>query len=92
MPTRAQLHRQRSLLARAWDQHIPAICDKRPVNAERMGVRTEIMASWERSAAHMTLTCSAAPAAADLPLTNLVRLTISPTLPAIYPSTRRGRH
>ena len=53
MPTRAQLHRQRSLLARAWDLHIPAICDKRPVNAERIGVRTEIVASWERSAAHI---------------------------------------
>ena len=53
MATRAQLHRRRSHLARAWDLHIPAICDKRPANAERMGVRTEIAASWERSAAHI---------------------------------------
>src|SRR5260370_766780 len=54
MATRAQLHRRRSLLARAWDLHIPAICDKRPTNAERAGVRTEIVASWERSASHIT--------------------------------------
>ena len=53
MATRAQLHRRRSHLARAWDLHIPAICDKRPANAERAGVRTEIAASWERSAAHI---------------------------------------
>ena len=53
MFTRAQLHRRRSHLARAWDQHIPAICDKRPTSAAKMGVRTEIVASWERSAAHI---------------------------------------
>ena len=53
MFTRAQLHRRRSHLARAWDLHIPAICDKRPASAARMGVRTEIAASWERSAAHI---------------------------------------
>jgi transcriptional regulator of acetoin/glycerol metabolism len=53
MFTRSQLHRRRSHLARAWDQHIPAICDKRPTSAARMGVRTEIAASWERSAAHI---------------------------------------
>ena len=53
MATRAQLHRRRSHLARAWDLHIPAICGKRPANAERTGVRTEIAASWERSAAHI---------------------------------------
>jgi hypothetical protein len=55
MTTRAQLHRRRSVLTRAWDLHIPAICDKRrPASAERAGVRTEIAASWERSAAHVT--------------------------------------
>jgi hypothetical protein len=55
MPTRAQLHRRRSVLTRAWDLHIPAICDKRrPAGAERAGVRTEIAASWERSATHVT--------------------------------------
>ena len=53
MPTRAQLHRRRSLLTRAWDLHIPAICDQRPANAQRAGMRTEIVASWERSAAHI---------------------------------------
>jgi hypothetical protein len=53
MSTRAQLHRRRSHLTRAWDLHIPAICDKRPTSATRMGVRTEIAASWERSAAHI---------------------------------------
>lgn len=53
MSTRAQLHRRRSHLTRAWDLHIPAICDKQPTSATRMGVRTEIMASWERSAAHI---------------------------------------
>lgn len=53
MFSRAQLHRRRSHLARAWDLHIPAICDKRPVSATRVGVRPEIVASWERSAAHI---------------------------------------
>jgi hypothetical protein len=53
MFTRAQLHRRRSHLARAWDLHIPAICDKRPAHATGMGVRTEIAASWQRSAAHI---------------------------------------
>ena len=53
MFTRAQLHRRRSHLARAWDLHVPAICDKRPTNAMRAGVRPEIVASWERSAAHV---------------------------------------
>jgi hypothetical protein len=53
MFTRAQLHRRRSHLARAWDLHIPAICDKRPTSATRAGVRPEIVASWERSAAHI---------------------------------------
>lgn len=53
MFTRAQLHRRRSHLARAWDMHIPAICDKRATSAERVGVRPEIVASWERSAAHI---------------------------------------
>jgi hypothetical protein len=53
MFTRAQLHQRRSHLARAWDLHVPAICDKRPTSAAQMGVRTEIAASWERSAAHI---------------------------------------
>jgi hypothetical protein len=53
MATRAQLRRRRSLLTRAWDLNIPAICAKRPTNAERAGVRTEIVASWQRSAAHV---------------------------------------
>jgi hypothetical protein len=54
MFTRAQLHRRRSHLARAWDLHIPAICDRRPTSAQQTGVRAEIVASWERSAAHVT--------------------------------------
>jgi transcriptional regulator of acetoin/glycerol metabolism len=53
MFTRAQLHRQRKLLAQAWDRHIPAICDLQPAEAAPADVRTEIMASWERSAAHI---------------------------------------
>jgi hypothetical protein len=53
MFTRAQLHRRRSHLARAWDLHIPAICDKRPTSARQTSVRAEIIASWERSAAHV---------------------------------------
>ena len=53
MFTRAQLHRRRTQLAEAWDRHFPAICDNRPTSAARMGVRTEIAASWERSAAHV---------------------------------------
>jgi hypothetical protein len=53
MPTRAQLHRRRSILTRAWDLHIPVICDNRPINPQRAGVRTEIAASWARSAAHI---------------------------------------
>ncbi len=63
MSTRAQLHQRRSHLARAWDLHIPAICDKRPTSAARMGVRTEIAASWERSAAHVTPEVHEAPLA-----------------------------
>jgi len=63
MFTRAQLHRRRSHLARAWDQHIPAICDKRPASAARIGVRTEIAASWERSAAHIMPEAREAPLA-----------------------------
>ena len=63
MFTRSQLHRRRSHLARAWDQHIPAICDKRPASAARMGVRTEIAASWERSAAHIMPEAHEAPLA-----------------------------
>jgi hypothetical protein len=63
MPTRAQLHRQRSLLARAWDLHIPAICDKRRTQALRPGVRTEIVASWERSAVHIVPDVEEAPLA-----------------------------
>jgi len=62
MFTRAQLHRRRSHLVRAWDLHIPAICDKRPASAARMGVRPEIAASWERSAEHI------APAVDEAPL------------------------
>jgi hypothetical protein len=54
MFTRAQLHRRRSHLARAWDLHVPAICDRRPTSAQQAGVRAEIVASWERSAAHVT--------------------------------------
>ena len=53
MFTRAQLHRRRSHLARAWDLHVPAICDMRPTSAQQAGVRAEIVASWERSAAHV---------------------------------------
>jgi hypothetical protein len=63
MHTRSQLHQRRSLLARAWDLHIPAICDKRPTNAERTGVRTEIVASWERSAAYIMPEVAEAPLA-----------------------------
>ena len=65
MHTRSQLHRRRSFLTRAWDLHIPAICDKRPTNAERAGVRTEIVASWERSAV------SIMPEVAEAPLADL---------------------
>ena len=71
MHTRAQLHRRRSLLAQAWDKHVPAICDRRRTNAERAGVRTEIVASWERSAAHIMPEASEAPLA-DADETRLV--------------------
>jgi acyl-coenzyme A synthetase/AMP-(fatty) acid ligase len=40
MFTRAQLHRRRSHLARAWDLHVPAICDRRPTSATCAGVHT----------------------------------------------------
>jgi hypothetical protein len=46
-----------------WDQHVPAICDKRPASAARMGVRTEIAASWERSAEHIMPEAHEAPLA-----------------------------
>ena len=65
MHTRSQLHRRRSVLARAWDLHIPAICDKRQTGAEPAGVRTEIVASWERSAANIM------PEVAEAPLADL---------------------
>jgi hypothetical protein len=63
MHTRAQLHRRRSLLAQAWDKHVPAICDRRRTNAEQAGVRAEIVASWERSAAHIMPEVDVAPLA-----------------------------
>ena len=63
MHTRSQLHRRRSVLARAWDLHIPAICDKRQTGADRAGVRTEIVASWERSAAYIMPEVAEAPLA-----------------------------
>jgi hypothetical protein len=63
MFTRAQLHRRRSHLAQAWDLHIPAICDRRPTSAQEAGVRAEIMASWERSAAHVVPDVHEAPLA-----------------------------
>jgi hypothetical protein len=63
MHTRAQLHKQRTLLAQAWDRLVPAICDRRRTNAGRAGVRTEIVASWERSAAHIMPEVSEAPLA-----------------------------
>ena len=53
MHTRAQLHKQRALLAQTWDRLVPAICDRRRTNTARAGVRAEIVASWERSAAHI---------------------------------------
>ena len=71
MFTRAQLHQRRSHLARAWDLHIPAICDNRPTSAMRAGVRPEIVASWERSAAHIMPEVHEAPLA-DVDETRLV--------------------
>jgi len=38
---RSQWHKRRSHLARAWDRHLPAICDKRPASAAHMGVQTQ---------------------------------------------------
>ena len=63
MHTRAQLHRRRALLTQAWDKHVPAICDRRRTNAARADVPTEIVASWERSAAHIMPEVSEAPLA-----------------------------
>jgi hypothetical protein len=63
MYTRAQLQKRRSLLTRAWGEHVPAIRDKRRTNAERAGVRTEIVASWERSATHVMPEAQEAPLA-----------------------------
>ena len=61
MITRARLHRRRALLVRAWDRHVPAICDRSPVDAERAGVRPEILASWERSAGYIVPEVDEAP-------------------------------
>ena len=63
MFTRAQLHRRRTHLSRAWDLCIPAICDNRPTSATQAGVRPEIVASWERSAAHIMPEVHEAPVA-----------------------------
>lgn len=71
MVTRAQLHRRRSHLARAWDMHVPAICDNQSTGAARAGVRPEIVASWERSAAHVMPEVPEAPLA-DVDETRLV--------------------
>jgi hypothetical protein len=71
MHTRAQLHRRRALLTQAWDTHVPAICDKKRTNAKGVGVRPEIVASWERSAEHIIPEVSEAPLA-DADETRLV--------------------
>src|SRR5215472_13970513 len=70
MFTRAQLHRRRTLLTQTWNRHIPGICDNRPASAPGSGVRTETMASWERSAAHIMPEVHEAPLA-DLDETRL---------------------
>ena len=49
MRTRAQLRKQRSTLARAWDQNVRAIGGR-----AADGVRTEIASSWTRSARHIS--------------------------------------
>src|SRR5271166_2675039 len=41
MPARSQLRRRCSPLARAWDLHIPAICDRRKLNFVPGGRRDE---------------------------------------------------
>ena len=63
MFTRAQLHRQRSVLEHAWNLHVPAICGIRRTDAVRAGVRTEIVASRERPAAHIMPAVGEAPLA-----------------------------
>ena len=41
MPARSQLRRRCSPLARAWDLHIPAICDRRKLSVVPGGRRDE---------------------------------------------------
>ena len=53
MQTRAQLRRQRSSLAQAWDRNVRAI-GGRTADGLPGGVRTEIASSWARSARHVS--------------------------------------
>ena len=53
MRTRAQLRKQRSALAQAWDQNVRAI-GGRTADGQPGGVRTEIASSWARSARHVS--------------------------------------
>ena len=93
MATRAQLHRRRSNLARAWDLHIPAICDKRLRAGDVSGATDryggELLGSSESDpqpaavqrylelAPHDLELLGRTPAAGNLPTANLARLTIS---------------
>src|SRR5215472_3479066 len=53
MKTRAQLRRQRSSLAQAWDLNVRAL-GRQTSDDLPGGVRTEIASSWQRSARHVS--------------------------------------
>jgi hypothetical protein len=52
--TRAELRKQRSSLAQAWDRNVRAISGKPTADAVPGGVRTEIASSWRRLASHIS--------------------------------------
>ena len=52
--TRAELRKQRSSLAEAWDRNVRAIRHKPGADEVPGGVRTEIASSWKRSARHIS--------------------------------------
>lgn len=63
MRTRAELRRQRSLLARAWDRHVCRADQVREPGQSAREVRVEIASSWDRSARHISPAVTQAPLA-----------------------------
>ena len=63
MPSWAELSKRRSFLTQAWDRYLRTGRSERTGRAAPGGLRTEIVASWERSADHISPEVSQAPLA-----------------------------